>query len=260
MNEVQWIKAVAAVICIMVIGCVKSGGRGHDRNDQIAASHDSFFDSYFARIHASLRAEGFNSVLEVPVSFGDLPDAAILARCFHDGGPHGRIVFNKDLERKIRLLDSKGKTAMVDQALLHELGHCYFNRRHEKTLVLKPADVKIIDATSSGYMGRKGLVKAFIPSSLMYPFHIDDAIFQRARGIYLKELIEPGYRQGDEVEEKVQDCAGRSEKACVIGAVGDMVVFEIRNDSGLLLLQTTNKYEFESKMKDDLAAWKAGGI
>jgi hypothetical protein len=30
---------------------------------------------------------------------------------------------------------------------------------------------------------------------------------------------------GDEVEEKVQDCAGRREKACVIGGVGDRVVF-----------------------------------
>ncbi|MDQ3230791.1 MAG: hypothetical protein M3Q07_03140 [Pseudobdellovibrionaceae bacterium] len=150
-------------------------------------------------------------------------------------------------------MDVKGKTSMVDQALLHEIGHCYFNRRHEHTLVLRPEDVQIIDGTSFGYVGRKGLVKAFIPSSLMYPFHIDDAIFQNVRDVYLKELLEPGYRQGDEVEEKTQACAGKSEKACLIGAVGDMVVFEIVNDSGQLLLQTTNEYEFRSRMNDDLA-------
>jgi|GEM_PF-4375288 len=160
--------------------------------------HDHFFDEYIRSIEfyfKEITGQEYN--FNIPISFNKL-QANINGLCYYyENNADNYIEINKN---NFIAIDGSIKNEELEQVLLHELGHCFFHREHDLTILkedsihrwedLPALDLRIID-------NRQGYSQLLFQKSLMWPIFISNIIYNENKNYFIREITDKNFKKND---------------------------------------------------------------
>jgi hypothetical protein len=172
------------LLCLLFLGCGKNIPVQTLPVNSATPEETQKIDEALALIQADLAEEGIHKNLRrVKIIVADLDDPSIQGRCYRNAGKGVALV----MSHQILAQESPDEDLYpwYFTVLLHEIGHCYFNRDHETEVIPFPNKEVVYSAASS--RPGKEHTGAWISPSVMN-LASDRYMLKALRRYYVKEV------------------------------------------------------------------------
>jgi len=207
--------------------------------------HDKQFDKVLNEVSNNFKKYDLDIKIDthrIPVSYTDKLEIKSFAACLsYLGRPYGIVINKKRLKQDIDS-DTTYANNLLFLIMTHEIGHCYFDTKHDYELVLFEKNIrKYLNVYNDNY----GYERRFLPKSLMYPFSINVDDYLENKEYYDREFV--GLDFTNDENKVIEKISGLKIDGSVKQGY-ELVDYVLYNKSGHVILRTNDYIEFYNRL------------